>query len=268
MMNHLASNYMPPIIRRCIRNILSDNIKFEGPFENWCSAKDRTGDYSQGAILDRVSIATSEVLSGAATYEQDGKAFCGTPPPSNALNGLLLAAGLGSGRLNVLDFGGGLGSHFLRWRPFLSAIPQLRWHVLEQSNYTELGRALFKDVSNIEFHSRSESIESSIDAVLASSVLQYVDEPCVKLEMLLQFKSQIFILDRTLLGEQDLAMVQSTPKRMGGTSYPVWILNKSRIFSRLENDYDCLTEFQGSDEVSGLGKLNAKFSGSIWKRRS
>lgn len=145
-------DWFPPAIRRWGNRMLGASIIFRGPFSDWASASASTAGYDQHVILERVSRAICCVLDGSAVFEQDGLALHHAPPPSHALDGLLLAAALDGGRLSVLDFGGGLASHYLRWRSLLSALPDVRWAVVEQANYVAEGRRLFSTNPVVSFH--------------------------------------------------------------------------------------------------------------------
>src|SRR5258708_5842918 len=102
---------VPPAARRLANRLAGALITYRGPHADWEAAKAATAGYDHAEILERVVDATRQVLRGEADYEQDGVPMHGMPTASHALESLLMVAALDGGRLSVLDFGGGLGSH-------------------------------------------------------------------------------------------------------------------------------------------------------------
>src|SRR3546814_11444165 len=52
-------------------------------------------------------------------------------------------------RLDVIDFGGSLGSTYRQCRPLLDAVQHLQWHVVAQPHFVEAGR---QEVETDELH--------------------------------------------------------------------------------------------------------------------
>src|SRR5690606_26162158 len=185
-------DWLPPVVRRAGNRALGGAITFQGPFANWADARNATTGYDQPSILARVEAATREVLEGRAVYEQDGVAFTVPPPPSDALVGLLLAAARSRGKLSVLDFGGALASHFLRWRPVLSRLCELRWSVVEQPAFVSAGRTLFAGIETVSFHAEVRDVDTP-NTVLVSSALQYRPDPIETLRYLRDLGCEVII---------------------------------------------------------------------------
>ena len=60
------------------------------------------------------------------------------------LAGLLEAALMNEGRLNVLDFGGALGSSYYQNLKFLEEVKQITWNIIEQEKFVECGKKEFE----------------------------------------------------------------------------------------------------------------------------
>ncbi|MDM0121767.1 methyltransferase, TIGR04325 family [Variovorax arabinosiphilus] len=267
MPNNFAARWLPPAIRQAANRFLGAAIVFRGPFSNWVAASASTKGYDNGAILERVSRATRQVLAGSARFEQDGIVFHAEPPPTHALGGLLIAAALEGGRLSVLDFGGGLASHYLRWRPLLTPLPEVRWAVVEQGKFVSEGNALFSANMSVSFHAEIAGVASPPNAVLASSVLQYLPEPYRILQQLIDLAPRVIVLDRTAYGEEETVVTQFVPRRLGKASYPLWVLSRSRVHAALSKNYTLLTEFDAADRPFEVPGVRASYHGSIWLRR-
>src|SRR3546814_8173546 len=100
--------------------------------------------YSESAILDRVRTATRAVVAGEAAYERDSVLFDKADYPFALITALLRAAASADMRLDVIDFGGSLGSTYRQCRPLLDAVQHLQWHVVEQPHFVEAGRQEFE----------------------------------------------------------------------------------------------------------------------------
>lgn len=267
MPNKLAKQWLPPVLRRWGNRLLGASIVYRGPFKDWATASAATKGYDQQEILGRVSRATQRVLDGAAAFEQDGIAMFHAPPPSPALDGLLLAAALDGGRLSVLDFGGGLASHYLRWRPLLSVLPGLHWAVVEQAHYATEGRRLFAAQAAISFHDDIASVDANPNVIFASSVLQYLPEPYLTLQRLIDLAPRVIVLARTPYGKSDAVMIQSVPASIGRANYPLWVLSRDKVHTLLSDDYTLLDEFESEDQPLHSLATRATYQGSIWLRR-
>jgi len=264
----VARTWLPPIMRHAVNRALGANITFRGPFPTWTSAKAATSGYEQGAILDRIVAATTKVIDGRADFEQDGMAFSGAAPASHALSGLLLAPALDGGRLSVLDFGGGLASHFLRWRHALSCLASVHWAVVEQPHFVAEGRHLFTDEEGVSFHSTIDEVASNPNAVFSSSTLQYLEDPHSALAALVRQGCGVIVLDRIPYSGDGVERIsiQHVPRQMGRASYPVWMLSRDAVHEELGHGYRLAWEFEGTDNPMKVGRYRARYHGSVWIR--
>ncbi len=261
--------WLPAPLRRGANALLGASLVYRGPWRDFDEAQARTRGYHDPGILAQVEAATRQVLAGTARFEQDGRSFAAEPPPSYALPGLLLAAAGAGGRLSVLDFGGSLASHYLRWRPLLSGLPSLHWCVVEQQGFVEAGRRLFADDALLGFESTiADARRHAPNAVLASSVLQYLPQPGEVLRELAGLQAEILVIDRfpRRAGGDTVALTQHLPRRQGGASYALRAFAPGFLAEVLEPRYRCLCQFQGNDAPLRAGPVAAEYVGSIWQR--
>jgi putative methyltransferase (TIGR04325 family) len=189
------------------------------------------------------------------SYEQDGRVIEGVPPPSYALAGILKA-----NPRSVLDFGGALGSTYLRWEPFVRGIA---WRVVEQPGFVAKGREQFAGHPDLSF---SES-PGAADAVLASSVIHYLEHPMETLQVLAMHAQRVLVLDRTPMLESGnaVAVSQHNPWTRGGGSYPMWLLPKDDVHAALQHHgLSLLWEWPGDDPVVKVRGVKARHFGSVW----
>ncbi|MBS0226290.1 MAG: methyltransferase, TIGR04325 family [Proteobacteria bacterium] len=264
----LAKQWLPPALRAALNNAIGASITYHGPFPSWDAACRSTTGYDEDAILQRIVASTQKVLSGEARYEQDGVVFPTPPPASHALTGLLLAASHNHGNLSVLDFGGALGSHYLRWRPMLDSLPNVQWAIVEQPAFVAEGKRLFMDNPALTFHERISTVPMQPNAILASSVLQYLPDPYMVLRELIALRAETIVLDRLPYGIQDAAIAQFVPTKLGKASYPLWVLSRSKIHGLLNDAYALAIEFAAPDQQIRTSGIKATYHGSIWVRRA
>jgi len=92
--------------------------------------------------------------------------------------GIAGAAARNVGVLNVLDFGGSLGSSYFQNRELLKILPTIRWNVVEQAHYVKAGQTYIQDEQLRFYPSIHECLaENKVNAILLSSVLQYLSDP-------------------------------------------------------------------------------------------
>lgn len=265
----LIEDWAPPRLRELGNRLLRASLTFRGPYPRWDSAVASTQGYDDRAVLDRVVRSTHEVLAGRARYEQDGFLFHESPPPSTARAGILLAAALESGDLSVLDFGGALASHYLRWRPMLDVLPNVRWTIVEQEGFVNEGRRIFASNKRVSFE-RDIGQVSQVNVVLASGVLHCIPDPHAVMARLAALNPKVIVIDRTAYakGGEEGVFTQHLPARFGGSSYPVWFLSRDRIHRHLVAQYDLIEEFRTPDSQATAGCHSAEFWGSVWIRRT
>lgn len=236
-------NWLPPRMLRWARRVSGRSLRFSGFPQSWLQATELSTGYLDGTILARVAEATRQVVAGKAAYERDSVTFKTPDYPFPLLASLLHAAALNQGQLDVIDFGGSLGSTYRQCRPFLRGLAKVRWQVIEQSNFVELGRREFQ-TDELTFHrtvGELPPIPVGKRILLLSSVLQYLECPFTVLSELRQLPLSHIVIDRTPFSErkESRLCVQEVPAIIYKASYPCWILSRRHLLLTLS---DCWTE--------------------------
>jgi len=229
-------------------------IQFSGNFKNWDSALKKSLGYDAAVILERTRSALLKVVRGEAAYERDSVLFDEVEHSFPVLAALLRTAVHNGGKLAVLDFGGALGSSYFQCRQFLSPVSELIWSVVEQPAHVECGQRDFQ-TEQLKFHGTVAGSlkETTPNALLVSSVLQYVPQPYTLLTELLANKIGHVIIDRTafLKSDQDRLTVQSIPESIYQASYPAWFLSETKIKALFKvANYRILAEFPALDNLA------------------
>jgi putative methyltransferase (TIGR04325 family) len=268
--------FIPPIIldlRNRLRTFMSssksqEKCGFEGDYKSWEDAqKDSTG-YDSREILDRVKNALLKVKKGEAVYERDSVIFDKVQYSWPLLAGLLRVTTDHNNYLGVLDFGGSLGSSYYQNREFLSGVRRLRWCIVEQPSFVEVGQQFFSN-NDLVFYEDIHSCvqQEEINVILLSSVLPYLEKPHEMLREITGLGIEYIIVDRTPFltdGRKDLLTVQHVPSFVYKASYPAWFFEKTgflQIF--LDNRYGLVAEFDGSDRVNIPGSV---YKGFIFRK--
>jgi len=264
----MARDWLPPAVHRWVRRRRGGAIRFEGAFSTWEEACAHSTGYDAENILAKVLAATLEVIRGAAVFERDSVLFDKTEYAWPVVAGLLGAAARNVGVLNVLDFGGSLGSSYFQNRELLKILPTIRWNVVEQAHYVKAGQTYIQDEQLRFYPSIHECLaENKVNAILLSSVLQYLSDPANLLLSLLAVGADALILDRTIVNHSisDRIYVQHVPSSICNASYPCRSLSEPRLLTMTRNRYQVEADFT-SLRFPGLESIESEFKGYLFTR--
>jgi putative methyltransferase (TIGR04325 family) len=171
--------------------------------------------------------------------------------------------------LSVVDFGGSLATHYLRWRPWLDLLPDVLWHVVEQPHFVHVGQALFAGDSRVSFGELADVRAQAPNAVLLSGVLQYLPDPTATLAELVALSPRAVVIDRTTFSEDHKARLlsQHVPWTLGKSSYPMWLLSRAKIAAVLAARYACAVEFPSDDPPVREAGIRGTYGGGAWWRK-
>jgi putative methyltransferase (TIGR04325 family) len=262
---------LPPFAVTLARRWSGRALRFRQVEQDWATATARSAGYDDRNLVEKVTAATREVVAGRAAYERDSVTFQELDHRFPALAALMHNAAVHGGRLEVVDFGGALGSTYWHSRPFLQGLASVRWRVVEQPALAEVGQR--------EFASEGLTFDTSLPATggapfgtlaLCGSVLQYLQHPGQVLADLAGLPVSHLLIDRTPMhdGAKDHLTIQQVPPHIYDASYPCWILSRPRLLEALAPQWVVLAEF-GSDEGSARTDdgVDFEFRGIYLERR-
>lgn len=231
---------------RSSKRIPKDKYGWFGDYTSWAKASAEAGGYDKHIILERTTDALLKVKSGEAVYERDSVIFDQKEIPYALTSFLMLSAALKKSPLNVLDFGGSLGSTYYLIRDFLPDKTFASWNIVEQDHYVACGKANFED-DTLKFYSSIDSCLAGkkIDFILLSSSVQYLKEPHVFLEKLAGYNFDFILFDRTAFNNatNDRLTLQVVPPEIYPASYPAWFFHKEFFLSHFSDRYKVVAEF-------------------------
>lgn len=254
---------MPPKLAQSVYALRSSSIHFEGPFESWEAASAQCTGYEADDILSRVLEATLKVKHGEAAFERDSVLFDDIDYVWPVTAGLMWAAARSNGRLDVLDFGGSLGSSYFQHARLLSALADVRWNVVEQPHFARAGSAELQD-ERLRFHSSiGECLKASNpNVVLISGVLQYLADPEPVIAELRAVGAPVLIVDKTVVNTSARHSIyaQHVPPSIYRASYPCRSLSESGLIASFGPTYRLECSFDSAD-APPLVQIGSQFKG-------
>lgn len=260
----LIRSLIPAGLRSQLAVWLGRAIHFSGGYSTWSEAVAASSGYEDREILNKVLLATQQVLRGEATFERDSVVFHNIEVHWPMLTALLWAASRSQGRLDVLDYGGSLGSSYFQHKGFLTHLQHLSWSVVEQEHFVKAGRAHVA-AAGLRFCATVDEClgQQQPNVLLLSSVLQYIEDPEKVLRQFCATDADILCVARTPVttaGTNQL-LVQHVPASICKSSYPVWALSESWLIGQLADHWRLVTggtSDEGSFRPRGASEFTFK----------
>ncbi|WP_418314681.1 methyltransferase, TIGR04325 family [Piscinibacter sakaiensis] len=235
-LKRFAKAALPPFLVDKGAALLGLNNRWTGDYPDWHSAVERSAGYDSKTVFSAALTAARAVRDGEALWERDSACFHIEDYNWNLLACLMSVAATANGKLHVLDFGGAFGSTYMQHRRMLLQLPSISWNVVEQPHFVESGKKEFETPRLKFFENMHQCFESeSINAVLLSGVLQYVERPYQLLDEVVNFMPTAIIIDRTPIYEVERITVQHVPTSVYKASYPCRFLERARVEACLKN---------------------------------
>ena len=237
----------PPVFIHLANRLCGNRYGLAGDYHSWDEAVAASTGYDSDIILERTKVALLKVKSGEAAYERDTLLFDEIQYAWPMLAGLMWVSARNGGMLNVLDFGGSLGSTYFSNRRFLEHLPAVRWNIVEQPAHVRVGKELFED-NRLKFYESIEDClaQTSPNVAIVSGVLQYMEHPYNLLGKLMNLPVTSVIVDRTPFWNEksDRLCIQRIAPSIFNASYPMWIFSLHKFQNAL-NMATLVEEFDG-----------------------
>lgn len=253
--------FLPPLVYDWLYRSPLKKYGWFGNYPSWEVALKDCNGYDTDEIISRVTAATLKVKIGEAVYERDSVLFDRIDYDWQLLAGLMWVTAQHAGTLNVLDFGGSLGSTYFQNRKFLSALKDVKWNIVEQAKFVKRGQEQMAD-DRLKFYGTIEEclLVTKPQVLLLSSVLSYIQEPYTLLDQFIQAQIPFLIIDRLPLINQsnDRLTVQRVSPHIYPASYPAWFFSQTKFMHFIEKHFEIVEEyntglaFNIKSEVKGL----------------
>lgn len=261
-MQNLLRKIIPGYLKRLMIPLF---YGWRGNYDSWDVAKHKCSGYDSHIILEKVKESALKVKNGQVAFERDSVIFAEVQYSFPLLSGLMWIAAQNSGRLNVLDFGGSLGSSYYQNLHLLQYLEDFHWCIVEQPHFVEEGVKSFANDNLHFFYNMKECLkEYNIHVVLFSSVLQYMKEPYKILEEVFNHNIEYIIIDRTpfLRKGNDRITVQKVPEWIYKAKYPCWFFNKTKFLNFMNQSYKLILEFDALDKAN----ITSEFKGFLFRK--
>jgi len=231
----------------------NQHISFQYGFRTWEEASKKIdASYADHAILEVVRGAAARVRSGEFPYERDGVLFKQVEINWHLISLIYIhLAEVKSDRLNVLDFGGGLGTTYYQ---FINSFPhknlKINWVVVEQENFVKVGQAEFTSLE-LFFAEAVQSCKFEGKFVaLALGVLQYLEDPYKYLSEILEMGPEYFLFDATPFSNtgQESFSLQIVPSSIYHASYVARVFDWNNFRGAIEKNYELIVEWECSEQ--------------------
>lgn len=252
--------------RRYIKNKQSG---WSGNYPSWQAALQHCSGYNADNILQKVKDATLKVKNGEAVYERDSVIFDEIEYSWPLLAALLWVAARNEGKLNVIDFGGSLGSTYFQNKQFLDRLHDVHWNIVEQPDFVTCGKKYIQDeVLKFYVSTREALNEQKANVMIISCTLPYIEEPYKLIEELIRLNIPVIIIDNTPFNveNRDRLTVQKVPPCIYVASYPCWFLDYNKVKRAFADQYTIVSEHV-NDSVIELDGRKIGYKGLLLERK-
>lgn len=244
----MLKDFLPPIAVRLLTGLL---YGWSGNYSSWNEAQKKCPGYNSDIIFNKVKNALLKVKTGEAIFERDSVLFEKVHYSFPLLSALTQVALTNKSTLNVLDFGGSLGSSYFQNRDLFK---ELNWNIIEQEHFVTEGKKTFADAHLNFYYTINECLkEQKVNLILLGSVLQYMEKPYELLAELTSKKIDYIIIDRTpvYINKTERITIQKVPKKIYEAQYPCWILNEEKLINNIASKgYELIFDSESSERMN------------------
>ena len=258
--------------KEMLRRIFSINaaVSYTGPFASWCEASNNASGYDTDEIFNKVSKSAYMVEKGLAKYERDGVLFHERDYDRELLAYIIAAIPSKGQVINVLDYGGGLGSTFYKNKDFFSDnCISCEWNVIEQKRFVEFGKKNL-ECENLKFCYSLKDVmfKKKFDFILFGSSIQYIQDNMEILTECMSLGAKYICLNKTPIGIGSI-IVERVKEPIYNAQYPMEIFEEDTLLKVFEtNGYVLIDKWlsRNACPVYIRNKLVANYLDLIFKK--
>ena len=249
-MKSIIKLFIPPLILKIILKIISKKKFDRRDFSSWKEALKNTTSYDTDDVFNKTLQSARKVRDGKAVYERDSVIFDNIQYDWQLLSSILFICNVQK-RLNVVDFGGALGTSYRQNSKYLDALSvSKKWAIIEQPKYVQIGKNEFEN-NEISFHESISEITFDVDMVLMAGSICYIENPYKVLDEIIALKPKFVLIVRTPFSSltEDKISIQYVPKSIYDASFPIWTLSEIKFKNYLSDCYEILEEWKDDQQA-------------------
>lgn len=239
---------------------------------SWDEIVTKYGSYSTDEIIQACSNSLLKVKNNEYPYERDSVLFDKIEYSWALVSFLMMIASENNSKLNLIDFGGSLGSSYFQNRKIFQFFSEVKWAVVEQKKFVEYGNKFFSDKSLNFFENIGEAInENNAKAIVLSSVIQYIEDFEALINQIINYNFKWIFIDRVGFSSQENLQrlsIQKVPKQIYEAIYPCWFFNYQKFIELFGKNYEVFGEFESYCDKNIIINKNEKvdYRGLIFRR--
>lgn len=255
--------YLVRKVKKCFCGL---NPSLYGDYCDYDEAEKRSGTYDDEAIVHKVLEATQLVISGIKAYERDGVCFEHLEINYNLLY-YFEKIYIQDGELNVCDFGGALGSTYWQHKKSFFDEIQVSWNIVEQGKFVDCGKKYIKD-EHLKFYFNVNEINTNINCVLFSSVLQYFENFNFIKIIINYLHPEYIIFERTPVSIRKRILIEDVSEPIYNSKRPYVCNKEEELVGFIQgNGYDLIDSWDSLvDPKIRLGKQLIELKSFVFKK--
>jgi putative methyltransferase (TIGR04325 family) len=241
---------------------------FRGNFKTWEQALRKSTGYNNKLIFNKVKKTALLAKNGKIAFERDSVAFKESEYSWPLLAILLRIHYKKSNKINLIEFGGSLGSSYYQHSIFLKEVfSEVRWNIVEQEGFVKIGKKYFSS-RNLRFYYDLDTCVKKTNAkiLLTSSCVGYIEDPFLLIKKIKSYGFTDIIIDRTnfIQDQNHRLTIQKVYPKIYNASYPCWLFNIDKFTKMFSPEYKTISIFPSYDKGSGMVGGKKYISQGIW----
>lgn len=250
------------------KQIVKHGYWWSGDYDSWSNAETECLGYSEHHIVEQVKDTLLITKDREDIYERDGCIINGEPEYAFELLHWIKESSVNN-EINLIDFGGSLGTTYHQLKKYLKDY-RVRWNVIEQKNYVEVGKKTFEN-ENLKFYNTIEECitETTPNCFISSSAIPYIESSYDILSTIINYNFEWVLLDRISVidGDKDRITIQIVPPDIYKAIYPCWFFSEKKLINTfLKGDYEHIKTFYALGGKNFAPKIDTSaYKGFIFK---
>jgi putative methyltransferase (TIGR04325 family) len=223
-------------------------------YTTWQSAEKVCKRYDDADVVKTFTDAALAIGNGDGVYDRDGKVHASFSENAHLIAALRHVSNT-QGQLQVLDFGGALGSMYRQHRWSLDKFSNFTWCVVDQERFVETGRRLFTS-NKLKFEPTIPQAVATYQPNIAvmSNILQRIENPFDVLNEMAKSNITYLFIDRTpvITASNNRITRVTLPALKEEGCFPTWHFSEAEFKQALQSKYRIINEFNSDSKEENV----------------